>query len=196
MTIEKSFDVSENTKYAFYYSPRLICSCEIRCKFRSVNGKLKRVDKVKEAQESSLQDDLFKIYREKKQIDLDSNQSSSYSNYNKNLNNLTFYLRLLNLSDRTTCSNYWHTCSDSPSYPPFPITEDLSNPDFDHISLFDSLHNFLNNVDQRQIDKCLNAILIRDPFKKIFNNFSNLNKRLFNDTLKGIVCRWSECSSK
>lgn len=174
----------------------MICSCEIRCKFRSVNGNLKRVDKVKETQESSLQDDLFKIYRDKNQNDLDSNQSSSYSNYNKNLNNLTFYLRHLNLSDRTTCSNYWHTCSDSQNYRPFPMTDDLSDSNFDQNSLVDSLNFFLNNVDQRQIEKCLNAILMRDPFKKIFNNFSNLNKRLFNDALKGIVCRWSECSSK
>ncbi|RMZ95649.1 sprT-like domain-containing Spartan, partial [Brachionus plicatilis] len=193
-TIEKSFDVSENTKYAFYYSPRLICSCEIRCKFRSVNGKLKRADKV--GQDSGLQDDLFKTYREKNQIDLDSNQSSSYSNYQENiLSNLTFYLRLLNVSDRSTCSNSWHTCSDSPVYKPFPMTQDLSHSDFDHLSLLDSVHSFLNKIDQRQLQKCLNVIFTRDPVKKIFNNFSNLNKRLFNEALKGIVCRWSDSNS-
>lgn len=194
MTIEKSFDVSESTKYAFYYSPRLICSCEIRCKFRSLNGKLKRADRTKEPQDSGLQDDLFKIYREKNQIDWDSNQSGSYSNYKENiLNNMTFYLKLLNISDRSTCSNTWHTCSDTPTYKPY---KDSSLTSFDHLPLLDSIHTFLNKVDQRQIQKCLNVMFTRDPIKKIFNNFSNLNKRLFNEALRGIVCRWTDSNSK
>ncbi|CAF0887571.1 unnamed protein product [Brachionus calyciflorus] len=197
-TIEKSIDVSDSTKFAVYYSPHLICNCDVKCKNRDKELNQKRND----TQDSGVLNDLFKSYRTSNTDEFDTLSTSvdsirdDLSYEDAILSGLGFYVKLnLNEKSESVCSspslNSFHTAKGSPDKKASYYIQ--SN--FDNLTLIDSLHVYLDKLDLKNIDKCLGVINCRDPFKKIFTNFSNLNKRLFNDALKGIVCRWSECSN-
>lgn len=126
-------------------------------------------------------------------------------------NHLTFYIKLLNLNEsikrrklndpfQDTCTTLtdWHTCYESTaSIEPY-ITNRMDNFDSNkvHYATFDNLLEFLDKCEPFNIQKCLQVLLKRDPLRKIFNNFQNLNKRLFNNYLSGIVTRWSDTCPK
>lgn len=196
--IEKSIEASESTTYATYYSPNVICNCDSICKFRNKESTLKSFPSPS---------DSFKKYRNNKQIDLDSIASESSSsglfscNSEENiLNNLTCYIKLLTLNETIKKqhnefdSSDWHTCSDTiaSSIEPFNKSKFAQKP----IAKLESLIDFLDNSDPNSVQKCCDLLARRDPLNKIFNNFQNLNKRLFNNQLQGLVTRWSSTCKK